>query len=213
MLPKFLSLSVMLSCASTLAESNRPLFTYYSANLSATPWLNLYQADTVDAATAAWSTYRIPSMLLLYDALFTSTSAPHRLILRADYATSLADLMSQAAPLRTSGAVFGLNLGDELVWNCLSQDNLTVAAEAVRALCPRGEKGCMLWYNEAAVFRNSTFNDSCGNENPPFRVPPPLDWFSVDIYHMDGILPGWVQSKVLGFYEVRSWRGVKQAAA
>jgi hypothetical protein len=187
-------------------EANAPYFTYYSANLSATPWLTLYQADSLADAAAAWSTFSVPSILLLYDALFTRV--PGRMILRPDYASQLQALMAAAAPLRASGAVLGLNLGDELVWNCLSQANLTVAAEAVRALCPRGEKGCVFWYNEAAVFRAGPFKDSCGNENEAFRVPAALDWFSVDIYHMDGIVPGWVNDHVTGFYNVRIalWR-------
>ena len=181
------------------APANAPYFAFYSANLSATPWVSLYQADTVGDAAAAFSTFRVPSMLLLYDALFTTI--PGRMILWPDFSLRLQALLAQAAPLRASGAVLGLNLGDELVWNCLSQDNLTVAAEAVRAACPRGEKGCTLWYNEAAVFRAGAFKDSCGNANGAFRVPPALDWFSVDIYHMDGTVQGWVQEYVAGFYD------------
>jgi len=187
--------------APTALVANAPFFTYYSANLSATPWLTLYHADSLAAAAAAWSTFNVPSLLLLYNALFTTV--PGRMILKPDYENELASLLAAAAPLRASGAVMGFNLGDELVWNCLSQANLSVAAEAVRSLCPRGEKNCVFWYNEAAVFRAGPFKDSCGNENEAFRVPPALDWFSVDIYHMDGIVPGWVRSKVGGFYDVR----------
>lgn len=141
--------------------SAAPLFTYYSANLTATPWVGLFQADTTDAAASTFALFQVPSMLLLYDAIFTTI--PNRMILRPDYSSRLAALMAAAAPLRATGAVHGLNMGDELVWNCLSQENLTVATEAVRALCPRGEKGCVLWYNEAAVFGAGQFRDSCGS--------------------------------------------------
>jgi hypothetical protein len=191
----FLTLCV----ASTAAASPPPYFTYYSANLSATPWVSLFQADTIAEASSAWSTFNVPSMLLLYNALFTTV--PNRMILKPDYVAELQALMAAAAPLRASGAVLGFNLGDELVWNCLAQSNLSVAAEAVRALCPRGEKGCTLWYNEAAVFRTGQFKDSCGNQNGQFSVPAALDWFSVDIYHMDGLVEGWVNSSVRLHYD------------
>ena len=91
-----------------------PLFTYYSANLSATPWVSLYQADSTAAAESAFSTFKVPSMLLLYDALFTIV--PQRMILQPDYSARLAALMAAAAPLRATGAIYGLNLGDELVF-------------------------------------------------------------------------------------------------
>lgn len=43
--------------------------------------------------------------------------------------------------------------------------------------------------------------DSCGNEKLGFRIPEALDWFSTDIYHMDGQVEGWVSQNVKSFYE------------
>ena len=33
------------------------------------------------------------------------------------------------------------------------------------------------------------------------KIPPELDWFSVDIYHMDGYASGWVDAHVKSYYE------------
>ena len=43
--------------------------------------------------------------------------------------------------------------------------------------------------------------DSCGNAVPDYRIPGALDWFSTDIYHMDGVVEGWVDTWVRSFYE------------
>ena len=34
-----------------------------------------------------------------------------------------------------------------------------------------------------------------------YTIPTALDWFSVDIYHMDGYVSGWVNAHVRAFYE------------
>lgn len=44
--------------------------------------------------------------------------------------------------------------------------------------------------------------DSCGNTNLGFGIPSALDWFSTDIYHMDGEVSGWVDQWVKSFYEM-----------
>lgn len=135
----------------------------------------------------------------MYDAVFVG--APRAIILQPQWRAQLAALVAAAAPDFASGAVVGFNLGDELVWNCLAPSNLTLVADAVRALCPRGK--CVLWYNEAAVFGHpgGKFTDSCGNPVEDYTIPASLDWFSTDIYHMSGIVDGWVQQWVKGFYD------------
>lgn len=187
------------SVAALLAHAGGlPFFGFYDANLTATPYATTYQANSVADASAAFGAFGVPSLLSVYDAVFVREAT--RLVLQPQWQQQLAALVASAAPLRASGAVMGFNLGDELVWNCLAPSNLTLVANAARALCPRG--ACTLWYNEAAVFgRPGPFKDSCGNVVADFAIPPALDWFSADIYHMDGPVAGWVDTKVRSFYD------------
>ena len=119
------------------------LFGFYSADLSATAsYSNLFQADSVADVQRAHAAGQ-HALLLTYDAFFTSV--PNRMVLRPDYAAAWDALAAQAAPLLADGSLWGFNLGDELVWNCLDPANLTVAADAVRASFPTA----VIWYNEA----------------------------------------------------------------
>ena len=127
------------------------------------------------------------------------------LILRHDWASAWEDLASAAAPLLSRGALLGFDLGDELVWNCLAPANLTLAANAVRARFPRGKApAAAIWYNEARhPFDGpdpSKWRSQCGFV-PDYRIPEALDWFSTDIYHMDGLVPHWIDLHVRAFYE------------
>ena len=191
-----LFISLIISLPQSLKASL--LFGYYEDNLTATPWVSIHQADTIPDATFAFSNFKVPSLLLVYDAVFQQSSS--RMILQPNWYDQLKSLMTAAAPLFSSGALIGYNLGDELVWNCLSPANLTLVVDAVRASCPRGS--CTLWYNEAAVFGSSAgFHDSCGNFVGDFSIPKSLDLFSTDIYHMNGVEEGWVDSRVRAWYE------------
>ena len=170
-------------------------FGYYDDNLTATPFATLHQAGSVADAAATFASSGVPSLLLVD----VFTSAPGRLVLQADWRARIAALAAAATPLFASGAALGYNLGDELVWNCLAPSNLTLVADAVRSVCTR--PGCAVWYNEAAVFHTPAFTDSCGNAVTDYGIPAALDWFSTDIYHMDGAVDGWVDARVRGFYD------------
>jgi hypothetical protein len=174
------------------------LFGCYGDNLTATPYATIHQADTPADAEAAFAAFKVPSLLSVYSAVFQG--APGRLVLQPQWQAQLAALAASAAPLLQSGALLGFNLGDELVWNCLAPANLSLVASAVRGHCPRG--ACTLWYNEAAVFGGGgAFKDSCGNEVTDWAIPSALDLFSTDIYHMDGLVEGWVAKWVKTFYD------------
>jgi len=147
-------------------------FGYYEDNLTATPFATLHQADSVADAAAAFADRGVPSLLLVD----VFAGAPGRLVLQADWRARLDALAAAAAPLFASGAALGFNLGDELVWNCLAPANLTLVADAVRGVCPR--PGCVVWYNEAAVFHTPAFTDGCGNAVADYKIPAALDWFS-----------------------------------
>lgn len=185
---------------STQSRASPLLFGYYSADLSQTAsYSNVYQASTLAEAAAAYAQYGVPSLLLVYDAFFRG--APNRMVLSPTWQADWAALSAAAAPFVANKTLLGFNLGDELVWNCLAPANLTVAANAVRAAFPRGT--ATLWYNEAAItgFFSHNGQDSCGNTVTDYAIPPALDLFSVDIYHMDGEVDGWVDTWVRGYYE------------
>jgi beta-galactosidase len=184
--------SYMLPLATSLS-----LFGFYSANLTLTAsFSNLYQADTISDAQIAHAAGQ-KTLLLVYDAFFMSV--PNQIILRPDWSSSWEALATQAAPLVTSGVLYGFNLGDELVWNCLDPVNLTIAANAVRSSFPTSS-GAILWYNEATPPLQSDI-DGCGHKNLNFSIPLALDIFSTDLYHMNGPVIGWVESTVKSFYE------------
>ena len=69
----------------------------------------------------------------------------------------------------------------------------------MRTSFPRG--AALIWYNEAAILAHSPIRDSCGNPHRDYAIPPELDWFSVDIYHMNGAVAGWVNNSVRAYYE------------
>jgi hypothetical protein len=200
-LPTFLRpVSPSISGSSRATGATSPLrFGFYADNLTETPYATIHQADTIGDASSTYATYGIPSLLLVYNAVFMG--APNRMVLQTQWESQLKALVASAAPLFASGAVIGYNLGDELVWNCLAPSNLTLVANAVKALCP--SPGCIVWYNEAAVFHTPAFHDSCSNAVTDYAIPASLDWFSTDIYHMNGVEPGWVDQWARGFYN--SW--------
>ena len=184
------------AAAAAITTGGALRFGYYEDNLTATPYASLHQAASVDDAADAFARFGVPSLLLID----VFASAPGRMILQDSWRAQLDALAASAAPLFKSGAALGYNLGDELVWNCLDPANLTLVANAVREVCPR--PGCIVWYNEAAVFHTPAFTDSCGNAVTGYAIPQALDWFSTDIYHVDGTIPGWVDAHVRAFYEL-----------
>lgn len=174
-------------------------FGYYSAILSETAaYSSIYQADTLADAVQA-SAKGLPSLLLVYDAFFTT--APKRKVLYPDWPARWQSLAAQAAPFLQNGTLLGFNLGDELVWNCLAPANLTIVANAVRASFPLGT--AIIWYNEATRPLSTSPQDRCGHTVPDYSVPTALDWFSTDIYHMNGPVVGWTAAWVQPFYEQR----------
>ena len=123
---------------------------------------------------------------------------------------------NEIAALVRNGTIHGLNLGDELVWHCISPRNVTLAADMIRKTFPRvgstgGATSPILWANEAALLHAegaTHVENNCRREKfatipagslhnaaspDAFRIPKALDWFSVDLYHMDGQQKGWVE--------------------
>ena len=74
-------------------------------------------------------------------------------------------LQSTILPLLSRGVLFGVFLGDELCWNCISYANLTYAAALVRRSLP---PAAIVYYNEA--FPVFTDDAGCGFHGPKVRV-------------------------------------------
>ena len=79
--------------------------------------------------------------------------------------------------------------------------NLVQYANTVRASFPRGE--AVIWYNEACFFNGprSGWHNGAHKPVPDYSIPAAIDWFSIDQYHMDGAVPGWVQENVEPWYK------------
>ena len=87
-------------------------------------------------------------------------------------------------------------LGDELVWNGVRPTNLVEYANTVRASFPRGK--AVIWANEAAFFSGprGQWKNAKKEDVSDYKIPAALDWFSIDLYHMDGPVAEWPQKTV-----------------
>ena len=138
------SVFLVVSMIVSLAHGKKAMyFGFYGADLAATPYASIYQAETITDATAAFTAHKITSLLSVYNTVFTWS--PQHTILQPEWRSQLVALMAAAESLFASGAVIGFNLGDELIWNCLTPANLTLVADAVREQCPRGT--CIIWHD------------------------------------------------------------------
>jgi hypothetical protein len=94
-------------------------------------------------------------------------------------------LQETIAPMLQDGSLFGVFLGDEICWRCISYENLSFAVNLVRESLPRGS--AIIYYNEAfPIFTG----DVCSSGTPVgyARVPSGLDWISIDYYPDEGTL-------------------------
>lgn len=190
--------AVLLLVASEKAyASHLQHFGFYADDLSATHTSsNLHQASSVSDAVAA---HRLGQSSLLYVGGYLWSSQDHKMVLSPSASKSIAALRPLAAELLQNGTIIGFNLGDELLWNCLDPQNLTKGAQIIREAFPKGS--AVIWYNEAAFFHSLPAKDSCGTPHADLKIPEELDWFSVDIYHMDGPVTGWVDEYVRTWYD------------
>jgi hypothetical protein len=192
----FLCFALSLFVLATSLKSPKRYFGFYDADISTTaPFSNIFQASSLESALAAHAA-GLQSLLLVYDTFFMG--APSRTILIPNWEARWAAQAAEVAPFISNGTLLGFNLGDELVWNCLAPANLSIVANAVRARYPHGS--AIVWYNEATAPLSAGM-DSCGHVFSDYVVPAALDWFSTDVYHMDGLQAGWVAKWVRGFYD------------
>ena len=141
----------------------------------------------------------VQSLLPVRGYFFGTAPSRQGLALLPDWEARWSAALPLVKTLLSNGTIFGVFMGDELVWGCLPMNNLTFAIAAVRASLPRGADGTgpVIWSNEAAMIDHAhTFCNR--TEIFPYVIAPGLDWFSVDIYHMDGYVAGWVDKCVQG---------------
>eukprot|EP00873_Tetraselmis_striata_P014816 jgi/Tetstr1/435080/TSEL_024049.t1 len=80
--------------------------------------------------------------------------------------------------LLASGAIFGIYLGDELIWNGLPPSDLEAVASAVRHDFPRA----VIWLNEARPpLKNGLTQFQ--RRLKDFKLPAAVTWLSTDSYH------------------------------
>lgn len=170
------------------AEGN---LAYSNLNLASTPDI----AIAVNAAAKANNQPPVQALLSVRDLFFGSVNGSFGL--HPDYQTRWTAQIPLYNTLLHNNTIMGFNMGDELVWNCLKPADLETAIDQVRNSYPVGQ--AIIWYNEAAMIQDP--HDSCGNKHPDYQIPKNLDWFSVDIYHMDGEVDGWVNEYVQKYYQ------------
>ncbi len=121
-----------------------------------------------------------------------------------DFEHRLRGLHPQLAPLLTNGSLLGFFLGDELLWNGLSFNQLQVYARTMRAIFgPRA----ILYENEAWSSLLPTMKGAgqyvgtlgaTPDAQLLLHVPVELNWFSVDLYP-DFFSPGGLVSTYHAF--------------
>lgn len=172
-------LFLVLAVRNLSVSGDKLYFSYYEDNLAETSsYTSVHLASSFADAIAAKGK-GVPSLLDVSPVFIAWSSTPS---LRPDWKTAWSQTALIAEPLLQDGTLLGFNLGDELVWNGLPFDKLTLVADSVRSRFPRGE--AIIWYNDYAGALDAA-KDSSGRP-VPYILPSALDWFSVDIYHSNG---------------------------
>lgn len=91
-------------------------------------------------------------------------------------------------------SVFGFILGDEIMWNGISPEQVTIAARTIR-----GNFSTAIIYRNAATTPVETGRYCCTKYFNHTQISPYLDWFSIDMYHFNGPNQSFVDS-VKAFY-------------
>jgi len=174
-------------------------FAFYDVSVEDLPLVadfsDIFFAGSIADAREA-SKFGLKSLLSVSSAFFNSSSRA----LREDAQQQWENVEKTTRSLVDKGDILGFNIGDELAWNCFSTNSIHEATEMIRKSFPRGS--AILWTNEAGFIGDwRAMKDSCGQSRTEYRIPEGLDWFSVDIYHMDGKVDDWVDLYPKTYYE------------
>ena len=188
-----LVLSISITMSTDIEHENRHMyFAMYGSDLIGTETFTNLALSTTPSQAVRNKEMNISSLLHVEWNFFNFTSHG----LRDDWREQWVETSNVARELLSNQSLIGFNLGDELVWNCINPEALTQCADTIRQDFPKGT--AYIWYNEASAPVSSGMN-SC-DEKVNFSIPSSLDWFSVDIYHMDGKVIDWVHDHVESFY-------------
>ena len=104
------------------------------------------------------------------------------LILKSNYIQEWLNILPTINELYyVNKSIFGFFMGDELVWNGLDPNSLNIAVKLVRDN-----------FTNATIYTNgatppiSSGKNYCGNNVSYSKISSYLDWFSIDMYHLNG---------------------------
>ena len=130
---------------------------------------------------------------------FTGSSVPctnhsgvpyYPLVLKQNYIQEWNNLLPTLNELyHVNKSIFGFFMGDELVWNGLNPNDLNTAIKLVRD----NFTDSIIYTNEATAPISSNKN-YCGKNVNYTKISSYLDWFSIDMYHFDGVNNDFVSS-------------------
>lgn len=192
-----------ISSSSSSPPSHLKLFSVWSVGAGSVVWpgknINssfvnfFFDVNDTDSLAALYAEGYGSSLLHVRERLFHPRGDTQR-GLRPDYRKRWEETFELLKPLLTSGATMGVNLGDELAWDCVSHANITTAANLVRASLDSHSPGHIIYYNEAfpPIDEPDTWKHECGEiavQGYPY-VPPAIDWISLDYYPNEGTFEG-----------------------
>ena len=166
-------------------------------------WTNFGFTSNIDAINEGFN-YGIKALYDVHDIFYTKSNIScmhynetvYPLTLRDNYM----DLWNDKLPLLTelfyvNKSVFGFFLGDEIMWNGISPQQITIAARTIKQ-----NFSSAIIYRNAATTPVETGRYCCTKYFDFTHISPYLDWFSIDMYHFNGPNESFVDS-VKQFYE------------
>lgn len=167
------------SCLLQSSTLNRfSLATGYGWHLSNGNWSNVGQSSSLAELFAYHNLTGRPSLLELESVFFSTMPPPLKgLTMRSDAFDRWQQTAVAVAPAVQAGVVHGFMLGDELVWNNISWEQLNASAAAVKESFP----SCFIFYNEggAPLYEGRNINHFPA---PYPHVPEAIDFVSSDDY-------------------------------
>ena len=145
-------------------------------------WTNVGQSLSLELLQEFHAATGRPSLLevqsLFFRPMHDVNASLQGLTIRPDWQEAWANFStSHVAPMVARGVVTGFMLGDELVWNNITWEQLNATAAAVKASFP----DCFVFYNEggAPLYASRNIN----HFHAPYpHVPAAVDFVSVDDY-------------------------------
>lgn len=149
-------------------------------------WTSLCSSSSLKEIREAAEQFSLPCMYEAADVFFQPMSVVNASLkgmsLRADAAARWANVSEQLTPFVSNATVVGIMLGDELVWNNITWDELVFVSNIVRASYPRATEGSypFIYYNEGYVLVSG--RNMNGFKSPYPYLPTAIDIWSLDDY-------------------------------